>query len=233
MDLTRRDMQPERMDDPALDAGQHERALRGLRRINRWSGSCRILWPAIHDIARRLNRPIRVLDVATGGGDVPIGLARRAARANVPIEWAACDVSAQALSFAAECAARAGVRIRLFRHDALTEALPSGYDVITVSLFLHHLEESDALSLLRKAAGAAGYGLLVNDLVRNMPGYLLAWVGTRLLTRSNIVHTDGPLSVRGAYNLDEVRSIAESAGLTHFRVERKWPFRFLLTWIGS
>ena len=57
----------ERMDDPALDAGEHARALAGLARLNRWARSHRILWPGIAGEARLANgagRALRVLDVA-------------------------------------------------------------------------------------------------------------------------------------------------------------------------
>ena len=41
--------------------------------------------------------PIRVLDVASGGGDVPIALAKRASRAGIHVEIEGCDVSPEAV----------------------------------------------------------------------------------------------------------------------------------------
>ena len=76
-----RDLQPELMDDPALSADEHRRALRGLTRLNALSGSANVLWPAVRKLARELGRPVRILDVATGAGDVPLQLCVRAARA--------------------------------------------------------------------------------------------------------------------------------------------------------
>jgi len=221
------------MDDPALDAREHDLALRGLRRINRWSGSARMLWPGIRDIALRLDRPIRVLDIATGGGDVPIALARLAARSGVSLHIAGCDVSDQALKIAKENSLRAGVTLELFKLNVLRDEIPPDYDVITTSLFLHHLSVTDGELLLRRAGAAACRALLVNDLVRHLPAYWWTWAGTRVLSRSHIVHTDGPLSVRAAYNVDEVMRLAAAAGLEGARVERRWPFRFLLTWIRA
>jgi 2-polyprenyl-3-methyl-5-hydroxy-6-metoxy-1,4-benzoquinol methylase len=233
VDLSRRELLPELMDDPTLDGPEHDLALRGLERINRWSGSARILWPGIRDIARQLDRPLRVLDVATGGGDVPIALARRAARSGISLCISGCDFSNQALDIARKNSLRTGVTLELFNLDVLREAIPSGYDVITTSLFLHHLGDSDGKLFLRQAGLAAGRALLVNDLVRHLPAYWWTWAGTRILSRSHIVHADGPLSVQAAYNIDEVVRLAAAAGLGGARVERRWPFRFLLTWIRS
>src|SRR5207248_3643048 len=50
--LRRRRLRPEWMDQPGLDEGQHRQALRGLERINRLSGSARILWPPLARLAR-------------------------------------------------------------------------------------------------------------------------------------------------------------------------------------
>ena len=72
--------------------------------------------------------------------------------------------------------------------------------------------------------------VLVNDLERGLAGLTLAHLGTRLLSRSDVVHTDGPLSVRAAFTVPEVRALAAAAGLTGAVVVRRWPCRFLLTW---
>ena len=220
------------MDQPGLDAGEHANALRGLARINRLSRSDAILWPAIERLARasQQGRPIRVLDVASGGGDVPIALAKRALRASLAVEIEGCDVSLEAMRFARHQANENGLALRFFELDALKEPIPAGYDVITCSLFLHHLDEADAVSFLRKAAEATSRLLLVNDLKRGPVGYLLAWWGCHVLSRSPVVWHDGPVSVAGAFTLAEVRTIAASAGLTGVSLTSHWPRRFLLSW---
>ena len=55
-------------------------------------------------------------------------------------------------------------------------------------------------------ADAAGRIVLVNDLVRSLPGFLLlAYPAPRLLTTSAVVHYDGPQSVRAAFTLGGTR----------------------------
>ena len=219
------------MDQPGIDAGEHEDALRGLGRINRLSLSASILWPAIEGLVKsHPDRLVRVLDLATGGGDVPIDLARRALRAGLEIGIEGCDISPVAVSFAAQAAEDAHLPVRFFRLDALNDALPEDYDIVMCSLFLHHLADDEAIGLLRKMAGAARSMILVNDLRRSALGYSLAWVGCRMLSRSSIVHNDGPASVQSAFRLSEVRSLADRAGLHGARLERRWPQRFLLNW---
>jgi 2-polyprenyl-3-methyl-5-hydroxy-6-metoxy-1,4-benzoquinol methylase len=231
--LRERVVEPELMDDPAISRERHEQALRGLRRINWLSNSAGIVWPSLRTLARRLGRPIRVLDVATGGGDVPIALYRRAQRAGIAMEISACDCSVQALEYAARRAVLAGAAIHLFPLDAVNEPLPDTYDAVVTSLFLHHLEHPDAVRFLRNLSPSTRHLLLVNDLSRGWAGYAAAWLGTRALSRARIVHVDGPQSVRAAYNPVEARALAAEAGLTGAVVARRWPFRFLLTWNPS
>ena len=67
------------------------------------------------------------------------------------------------------------------------------------------------------------------DLGRSLPGLAIAWLGTRLLTRSPIVHTDALLSVRAAFTPDEALDLARRAGWPAPRIERVWPCRWLLS----
>jgi SAM-dependent methyltransferase len=229
-----RRLQPEVMDQPGLDPGLHRQALAGLRRINFWGRSAGILWPPLATAARAVApRPLRVLDVASGGGDVPIRLWRKARRAGLPIVVAGCDVSAVAVAHAAGEAARRGAEVRFFQADALADELPGGYDAVVCSLLLHHLRGEQAAGLLRKMAAATSRLVLVNDLVRSRSGWLMVWTATRLLSRSPVVHVDGPRSIEGAFTVEEARGLAERAGLSGAAVGRRWPCRFLLTWVRS
>jgi SAM-dependent methyltransferase len=225
--LARRERIPELMDDPGIDPGEHRRALAGLARVNRFSGSVRVLWNPIAALARTLpTRPLRVLDVACGSGDVPVGLWARAKTAGLYVEVDGCDISPTAVS-AATTAGGAG---RFFVHDVLLEPLPAGYDVVTCSLFLHHLADGDAVTLLRRMADAAGTLVLVNDLARSRFNYLAVWVACHALTRSRVVRFDGPASVRSAFTPGEALALAGRAGLAGATVARRWPCRFLLSW---
>lgn len=219
----------ERMDDPTLPADLHRAALSGLTRLNRWSRSERIVW---QPLARLLaeGRPLRVLDVATGAGDIPVALRRRAVRRRWDLRIDGCDVSEQALMYARSYAARQGAAVRFFRHDAVRDELPGDYDAIVCSLFLHHLSTDEAVSLLRRMADAARRLVVINDLRRSHVGVCLAHAATRLMSRSPIVRADGPQSARAAFTAHEATELARRAGLVGATVERRWPYRLLLQW---
>ena len=170
-----------------------------------------------------------MLDIASGGGDVPIRLWQRAQRAGLSMEVAGVDASPTAVAHAQAAALRAGTAVSFSTLDVLREALPAGFDVLTCSLFLHHLHEADALTLLAKMRQAAQM-VLINDLLRCRVGFIAAWLGTRVLSRSPIVHVDGPRSVEAAFTMAEVRDLADRAGLHGATVATRWPWRYLLAW---
>jgi 2-polyprenyl-3-methyl-5-hydroxy-6-metoxy-1,4-benzoquinol methylase len=231
IDLRHRDRQPELMDDPALDAEQHRHALSGLSRVNRFSRSTAILWPAIREVVEHTSsRPLRILDIASGGGDVALGLAAKAWQNHVELEITGCDISPLAVEYATKLAEPFPLNLQFLEEDAIEGTLNGPYDIVMCSLFLHHLPEDAACILLRRMKELATHRVLVNDLRRTRCGYALAWAGCRLLTRSPIVHTDGPLSVRAAFSIDEVRQLAEESGLNGATITTHWPQRFLLDW---
>lgn len=231
VDVSQRRRTPEVMDDPGLDAVLHASALKGLARINFWSGTVGALWSSIKTmgLASRGQR-LRILDVASGGGDVPIGLWHRAKRAGIDAEVVGCDVSPVALEFARTRAASEGAGVEFRVVDALAGELPAGFDVVTNSLFLHHLDEGEVVSFLAKAAAAARRAVIVDDLVRSRAGHFFARVGTHLISRCDVVHVDGPRSVEGAVTIDEARALASRAGLSSANIVRRFPCRWHLVW---
>jgi 2-polyprenyl-3-methyl-5-hydroxy-6-metoxy-1,4-benzoquinol methylase len=131
---------------------------------------------------------------------------------------------------ARQFAARREAAVEFFQLDVLTEPIPAGYDVVTCSLFLHHLTEEQAVVVLGKMRAAAGALALVNDLSRGRIGWWAAYLGSRALTRSPMVHVDALLSVEGAFKPEEALALARKAGWDGATVTRKFPFRYLLTW---
>ncbi|MGL4514186.1 MAG: methyltransferase domain-containing protein [Lacipirellulaceae bacterium] len=231
--LRQRRLTPELMDDPALDPAEHRRALAALGRINRWSNAAGGLWPRVRRLAREVGasagRPLRVLDVASGGGDVALGLWRRGERHGIPLEVFGLDFSPTAIA-SAELRVPPGARVSFRRADVLAGELPPGFDLVVSTLFLHHLTQPQATSLLAAMARAAERCVLVSDLRRSLVGYALAHVACRVLTRSPVVRIDGPRSVEGAFTRDELLRVAAEAGLAGATLRPAWPQRLLLEW---
>ena len=222
---------PEIMDDPELDERRHLAALDGLSRINWATRSAREVWSAITPLLENAgDQPLRVLDIATGGGDLPIALSKLARRHGAELSATGCDISERALARARERARRAGAPVEFSCVEVIQDKLPEGFDVVTCSLFLHHLDPPEVRLVLEKMRRAASRLVVVCDLRRSAQGDALAWAGSRILSRSDVVHTDALLSARAAYTVDELRDLADDAGLIGAEIRRRAPYRLRLLW---
>jgi 2-polyprenyl-3-methyl-5-hydroxy-6-metoxy-1,4-benzoquinol methylase len=172
---------------------------------------------------------LSVLDIGAGGGDVPLDLIERCRRRGLELEVLACDSSPTALRIAAAAAAKRRLAGQFSTSclDVLSDPLPEGRDVALSTLFLHHLDEDQAQALLARMAAVAGSGVVVCDLLRSRVGLALAFVASRAVTRSPIVHADALASVRQAFSFAEVRQLLQYAGLEG-RLSWIWPWRFRL-----
>ena len=217
------------MDDPAIPAAEHAHALRGLARLNAISCAHRLVWPPIRELARRTERPLQVLDVASGGGDLPRRLDALARRAGVKLHWILSDRSRQALEPSLERSRVAGMTCEGVVIDAVHEPLPQA-DVVINSLFLHHLDAPDVVRLLQSMRAAARLAVGVTDLRRSRRALALVWLGSRLVTRSPVVHHDAIASVRAAHDPEEIRTLAARAGLPQAAVQVMDAVRWRLWW---
>jgi 2-polyprenyl-3-methyl-5-hydroxy-6-metoxy-1,4-benzoquinol methylase len=223
---------PEIMDMPGIDPTEHRQALEGLQRINRASHTSERMLPPIIELAKRHNlNHLSLLDIACGGGDVPIGVALLARQSGINIELTFLDRSPTALQQASETAKKAGITSNIVQAEALTNLPRNSFDVVTNSLFLHHLPNAPSVvDWLRTMGELSRKLVVVSDLRRSRTGYAIAWVGCRVLSRSRIVHHDGPVSVRAAWTMKELSGFAARAGLQDVRIESCWPWRMRLVW---
>lgn len=217
------------MDDPGLDPAAHARALRGLARINRLSMASRVHAGPLRAVSRGLRRPVRVLDVACGSGDIAVRLAARAAAAGIGVELILADISPVAVDAAWARARRRGVAARGVVVDAINGDLPPA-DLVLCSLFLHHLTGDGVIGLLSNIRASGPVCVSVSDLRRNAVGTGLARVVPRLVTRSPVVHTDAVRSARAAWTPDELAGLAVRAGMEGAKVRRSFPCRMTLDW---
>src|ERR1700712_2699299 len=146
----------ELMDDPALDYSSHAEALRGLERLNFVSTSAASLWTQIKPLTTKDQaKPLRILDIATGGGDIPVSLLKTAMADGIKVEIVGSDLSQSSVKYATDYALQKQAAVEFIQLDALQDELPDNFDVVMTNLFTHHLDPDDVIDLLKKMAGSA------------------------------------------------------------------------------
>ena len=217
------------MDDPHLDEARHRAALIGLARLNRFTFVAPAIYRRIRKCALALRRPLKVLDIATGSGDMPIYWARKAKGERLPIDFTGIDLSPTALQVATSSAERASVDVHFMQRDVLADRLPSGFDVITCGLFIHHLDNAQIIKLLQSMQAAANHAMIICDLERSPLNLSCVWFAAHAVTRSPIVHRDAVRSVKAALTRQEFASLASQSLGRPVRVEGLPPCRFIAT----
>jgi SAM-dependent methyltransferase len=218
------------MDAPGVDVAELEHGLADLRGVNRWLGGERTALGAVLPLVRRLKgREVRVLDVATGSGDLPLALSRRAREAGARVRIVATDLHEGTLAAArAHTAADPDVQVR--SADALSLPFADDeFDLAMCHTALHHFDEPDAVRLLRELDRVARCGVVVTDLYRSRPALL----GARLLAatvwrRHPVTRHDGPHSVAAAFTPYELEELAAAAGMEGALVRTHPVFRAAL-----
>lgn len=206
------------LDDPVVLAGN----LRDLRRMNRWLGGAGLSSGAIQALAAH-RAEMTLLDVGTGGADIPLALLAWARRSGRRLTVVAIDSRPEVLAAAVIANPSSATTDRLELHVGDGRSLPypdRSFDVTHASLVLHHLGPDAAVELLREMARVARLGVVINDLDRGLLGWLGAWLLGHLLTANRFTRHDAPLSVRRAYRPAEMARLLRAAGLTPVRTIR-------------
>ncbi|HEY7678751.1 MAG TPA: methyltransferase domain-containing protein [Candidatus Methylomirabilis sp.] len=204
-------------------------SLRDLERLNRHFGGVRTVLLHLRRMTAGTPRtPITILDVATGGADIPRAICRWARRRGLPVTIEALDRSAQAVA-AATAWAVGYPEIRVRRAEAPPLPYPDrSFDVVISSLFLHHLTEAQGVRLLREMERIARRGLIVNDLRRSRTARAVTALATRLLSPNRLTRHDGPMSILRGFRPEELRRMAARAGLARASTRRHPWFRLAL-----
>lgn len=199
------------LDRPAPHADR-EAALRDIDRLNAWFGGYRLTRRQIDRLGDGAAR-LTVIDVGGGGGAFARRLARAARRRGRVLRVIVVDrTTGLAGDDPDVLAVRADATALPFREAAA--------DVVTASLLLHHLEPDAAARSLAEMRAVARRAVVVNDLLRTRLTLALVWLATRLFARHRFARHDGPLSVRRAYAPDELRTLAEKAGIARLAIRR-------------
>ena len=215
----------ELLDGPLDDRAAVVGNLRDLARVNRRLGGVSLSARAIEALAPG-RADISVVDVGTGGADIPLALIERGRAAGRLVRVTGVDDRPGVLEAAAVADPRVTATRELALHVADGRSLPypdGAFEIAHASLVLHHLEPDGAHRMLAEMARVARIGVVVNDLVRGRRSWLGAWLLSRIATRNRLTRNDAPLSVRRAYSVAELTALRAAAGL---RVERRFDGPF-------
>ena len=229
--LERDEAATEQMDDPDCDVEVLERTYARFRLINAVVSNQRAVY-------RRWVRPClsptqtrRVLDIGTGGADLPRALLRWARADGLRLEVTAIDPDPRALDWAMRQAAEPGLVLRRVSSSELADA-GERFDVVTSNHVLHHLEGREFGALLADSERLASDGGIAvhGDIERTRLGYVGFALGTlpfeRNLFAGSYIRADGLTSIRRSHTAAELAAALPPG----WRVRRGIPSRLEVIW---
>ncbi len=217
----------EQMDAEGLDPAVYAAVLADLAKVNTITMARRPTLAFLGRISAHAGRagakPIKILDVGFGDGDMLRAIATWAAKRHVAVDLVGIDLNpnsapaARAVTLAAH-----GIDYRAGDYADLSG---EGWDVIISSLVAHHMSPAQLVAFLRFMDSQAGLGWHVNDLHRHGFAYLGYPLLARIMGWHRIVREDGQLSIARSYRPAEWAPILSEAGIAGADVVRQFPFR--------
>lgn len=214
------------MDDPNCDKADLFNTYRQFGTVNSLiSQWIKIYRKEIRPLPQKISRPLRMLDIGFGGGDIPLKLARWCRADGIDIDITAIETEPRALEFVNNLESPDNVNFHLISSSDLL-ARGKKFDVVISNHLLHHLGNSEFQNMLREARKLSTEKVLFNDIERSDLGWLLFNILSRPVFRSSFITHDGLASIRRSFTKDELVEMVP-AGWT---VQRLFPFRLLVSY---
>ncbi|WP_261165562.1 methyltransferase domain-containing protein [Microbacterium sp. Marseille-Q6965] len=223
----------ELMDDPACDVRVLERTYRRFPLVNAFVSGQRAVYRRWLRPRATPTRPWRVLDVGTGGADMPRRLLRWARRDGLDVHVVAIDPDPRAIDYARRRATAPGLELRAVTTADL-RAAGERFDAVLSNHVLHHLSDDEVKALLDDTAAlVTPGGVAVHaDIERSSLAYAAFAAATWPLQagplRGTFIRPDGLTSIRRSRTAGETAALAPRG----WRVRRGFPSRLELVWGG-
>jgi 2-polyprenyl-3-methyl-5-hydroxy-6-metoxy-1,4-benzoquinol methylase len=227
--LATRSFQPELMDGDTWTRDEYVRTLRQLRLLNALTNGYRPTLKALAHFAkaRTGDAPLRILDVGFGYGDTLRAVSRWAEKHALSVELTGIDLNPLSAEVAA-AATPPDLAVRYLAGDVFAHKPAKPYDVVINALFMHHMNDEQAVKVMRWMADHSTLGFFINDLHRHRIAYSFIRHFTRAFGFNRMIRNDAPLSVARSFRADEWPDYARRAGLdpAHLSVKWHWAFRY-------
>jgi ubiquinone/menaquinone biosynthesis C-methylase UbiE len=213
---------------------EYEGCMVELRRVNRWLGDARALGRAVlprieRDGERDGAREFSLLDVGAGTGELLREVAHWARGRGLKARLVGLELNERSAQGIRE-ESRGVEEIESVRGDALRLPFGDGaFDYVMCSLFTHHFDDDACVAVLREMSRVARRRIFVIDLHRHPVAYYFYTTIGHLILHTRLLREDGALSILRSFRARELRRLAERAGLSGVQVERRFPYRLVLS----
>lgn len=209
---------------------EYEGCILELQRVNKWMGDARALrLSLLASVAQAGLRSFSVLDVASGSGEL-LRVVSDWGKQNKRLgNCVGLELNARSARAILEHS-RHFAEIRAVRGDALRLPFADhSFDYVISSLFLHHLNDQQVVSVLREINRVARRQIFVIDLHRHPAAYFFYTTIGRLVLHTRLLREDGALSILRSFKPHELMNLGRVAELKDVQIVRRFPYRLVLS----
>jgi hypothetical protein len=216
------------LDLPDCDPKLAEASYRFMEIVNYRFGGIRTVrhFLDVETRGRNIGTPLRILDIGSGGCDIPLAISRWANERNIPVRFTCLETGSHAIGIAGSNIMRSNnPELQLLQEDVFSHCPSEPYDYAVASMCFHHFSDTQILALLRRLRGFVLKGALINDLWRSRPALLAARLLLAGVRASAGVRHDALLSIRRGFKPDELSALLRQLENVAVSVETSRWFR--------
>lgn len=213
----------EKMDDPACDPELLHNTYEQFHTINsllgRWN---KIYKKWIRPVIQARNKPVSILDIGCGGGDILALLSDLCLRDQFDVHLTGIDPDPRAIDFVNQKKWPGNVDFSCATASDLSNNNKK-YDIVLSNHLMHHLSSTELLNMCNDAVSLAQQLVLFSDIERSDVGFAAFSLISPLIFRNSFIAGDGITSIKRSYTRKELQQHLPD----NWNVHKIFPFRLL------
>lgn len=226
--FTLRSIQKEMLDETSIARPLLFKNLKELDFLNRRIGGHHISLEGLKRLITDHHKIYHVVDLGCGSGDTLKVFADWSRLNHFKVVFTGVDMNANAIDYLnVHCIGYQEISgVCADYKDYLNSYV--NIDIVHCSLFCHHLNDDELMSLFNYFRLHVKTGFIVNDLQRHWLAYYAVWLFTRMLNGTVLSKNDGPISVLRGFKSEELSYLLTNANIMDYSIQKAMMFRFLV-----
>jgi len=214
------------MDDFSIKGILLRDTLDKLTNINKWLGGNNVTLNGLKKILK--NHPkennITVIDLGCGDGDMLRRIADYGKKKGYTFKLIGVDANKDTVEYATHLS-RNYQEISFVCQDIFSDEFKdNNYDLVLSTLFLHHFNEDEIVTILNRIHKKTSIGIIINDLHRHPLAYYLFKL-LSLVVKNKMVKQDGLISILRGFKRHDLERISKKLKYNS-HIQWKWAFRY-------
>ena len=227
--LPHRSQEEEELDSLELHASVLYKVLGQLGLLNKLLGNTRLIVNAVQKqlskIEFKKGEAVRIVDLASGGGDVTLAIARKLKQLNVEHNIVGIDFNSESISYA-ESKLRSDDLVQFINCNIMDDdfLLPE-CDLLISTQFVYHFKDEELSMFLEKVKSRVSHSIIFSELRRSSLAHFLFGL-SRFLPFHRIIRMDGKKAIRRAFSKKDWHAILNEVTNVEYILKDMFPFRY-------